>query len=66
MAGTGVAGCGMVSVKTFVFVSFFILVRGTLPRLRYDQLIAFGWKVMLPISLLNLVITGAVVLARGQ
>ncbi len=53
-------------VKTFVFVSFFILVRGTLPRLRYDQLIAFGWKVMLPISLLNLVITGAVVLARGQ
>jgi NADH-quinone oxidoreductase subunit H len=53
-------------VKTFVIVSFFILVRGSLPRLRYDQLIAFGWKVMLPVSLLNLVITGAIVLAWGQ
>ncbi len=52
-------------VKTFVFVGLFILVRASLPRLRYDQLIAFGWKVMLPISLLNLLITAAVVLASG-
>ncbi len=52
-------------VKTFVFVAFFILVRATLPRLRYDQLIAFGWKVMLPVSLLNLLITAAVILAGG-
>ncbi len=49
-------------LKTGVFVAFFILVRGSLPRPRYDQLIGFGWKVMLPLALLNLLVTGAVVL----
>ena len=44
---------------------FFILVRGTFPRPRYDQLMALGWKVMLPLSLLNLLITGAIVVAGG-
>jgi NADH-quinone oxidoreductase subunit H len=52
--------------KTFVFVGFFILLRASLPRPRYDQLMAFGWQVMLPVALLNLIITGAVVLARGK
>lgn len=51
-------------LKTFFFIGFFILLRAALPRLRYDQLMAYGWKVMLPLSLANLVITGAVVLAR--
>jgi len=51
-------------IKTFVFISFFILLRASLPRPRYDQLMSFGWKVMLPLSLLNLVITGAVILLR--
>jgi NADH-quinone oxidoreductase subunit H len=49
-------------IKTFIFISFFILLRASLPRPRYDQLMSFGWKVMLPLSLLNLVVTGAVVL----
>ncbi len=49
--------------KTLVFICLFILVRATLPRPRYDQLMAFAWKVFLPLSLLNLVITGAVVVA---
>ncbi len=53
-------------IKTFAFISLFILLRAALPRLRYDQLMAFGWKVMLPLSLLNLVVTGAVVLAKGR
>ena len=53
-------------LKTFAFLCFFILLRAALPRPRYDQLMAFGWKVMLPLALMNLVVTGAVVLARGS
>jgi NADH-quinone oxidoreductase subunit H len=50
-------------LKTTFFVAVFVLVRGSLPRPRYDQLISFGWKVMLPLAMLNLVATGAIVLA---
>jgi len=50
-------------LKTFFFISFFILVRAALPRPRFDQLMSWGWKVMLPLALVNLVVTGAVVLA---
>lgn len=53
-------------VKTFVFIVGFILVRATFPRPRYDQLLVFGWKIMLPLALLNLVITGGLVLALGR
>lgn len=53
-------------IKTFFFICIFILIRATFPRPRYDQLMAFGWKVMLPISLLNLVVVGAVILAGGS
>lgn len=49
-------------LKTFVGIVFFILLRAALPRPRYDQLMAFGWKVMLPIALLNVVVTGGIVL----
>ena len=52
-------------LKTLVFITLFILVRGTFPRPRYDQLMALGWKVMLPLSLLNLLVTGAIVVARA-
>ena len=51
------------SIKTFLFICLFILLRAALPRLRFDQLMAFGWKVMLPLALVNLTVTGAVVLA---
>jgi len=51
-------------LKTFIFICFFILIRASLPRPRYDQLMSFGWKVMLPLSLANLVVTGAVILIR--
>jgi len=50
-------------LKTLVFICLFILMRATLPRLRYDQLIKLGWKYMLPIAWVNLLVTGAVVLA---
>jgi NADH-quinone oxidoreductase subunit H len=49
-------------IKTAVFIALFILMRGALPRPRYDQLMGLGWKTLLPISLLNLLATGAVVL----
>ena len=49
-------------IKTFVFICIFILFRAALPRPRYDQLMAFGWKVLLPLTLLNLLATGALVL----
>jgi NADH-quinone oxidoreductase subunit H len=53
-------------VKTSVFICGFILLRATLPRPRYDQLMAYGWKVMLPLALLNLVVTGGILLALGK
>ncbi|MGC8602402.1 MAG: NADH-quinone oxidoreductase subunit NuoH [Desulfomonilaceae bacterium] len=49
-------------IKTFVFICGFILVRATLPRLRYDQLLEFGWKLMLPFSLINIMVSGAIIL----
>jgi NADH-quinone oxidoreductase subunit H len=47
-----------------VFATVFILIwfRGTLPRLRYDRLMSMGWKVLIPVSLLNIMATGAVIL----
>jgi NADH-quinone oxidoreductase subunit H len=50
-------------LKTFVLICGFILLRATLPRPRFDQLMAFGWKVMLPLALLNIVVTGGILLA---
>jgi NADH-quinone oxidoreductase subunit H len=54
-------------LKTFFFVCFFILCRGSLQRPRYDQLMALGWKALLPLSLLNIMVTGAIMLmATGK
>ena len=49
-------------IKTFAFIMFFILLRASLPRPRYDQLMEYGWKILLPLVLLNLMVTGAVAL----
>ncbi len=53
------------AIKVAIIVAFFILLRATLPRLRYDQLMGYGWKLMLPLALLNLLITGPIRLAMG-
>ncbi|GLI38122.1 NADH-quinone oxidoreductase subunit NuoH [Geobacter hydrogenophilus] len=52
------------SVKTLAFAFFFIWMRGTLPRLRYDQLMHLGWKVLTPLALVNILVTGWILMLR--
>jgi NADH-quinone oxidoreductase subunit H len=54
-----------VIVKMFAFIFVFIWIRATLPRLRYDQLMSFGWKVLLPLATLNALVTAIVVVATS-
>jgi NADH-quinone oxidoreductase subunit H len=61
--GPALPGLVWFFIKTFFFIAFFVLVRAALPRPRFDQLMAWGWKVMLPLALINLLATGAAVLA---
>jgi NADH-quinone oxidoreductase subunit H len=49
-------------LKMFAFIALFILLRASLPRPRYDQLMEFGWKILLPLSLLNVMVTAAIIL----
>ncbi|MHA6247192.1 NADH-quinone oxidoreductase subunit NuoH [Pontibacter sp. CAU 1760] len=49
-------------LKTVFFLMIFILLRASMPRPRYDQLMEFGWKILLPLTLVNLMVTAAVVL----
>lgn len=51
-------------VKVFAFLFFYIWTRGTLPRFRYDQLMAFGWKFLVPLSLANIILTSFIVAWR--
>lgn len=50
-------------LKASVFVAFFILLRAAIPRPRYDQLMSYGWLFLLPVSLINLLVTGAIILS---
>jgi NADH-quinone oxidoreductase subunit H len=49
-------------LKVFTFMFFFIWIRATFPRFRYDQLMTLGWKILLPLALANIVFTGVAVL----
>jgi NADH-quinone oxidoreductase subunit H len=53
-------------IKIILVVLFMIWTRGTLPRLRYDQLMALGWKVLIPLALVNIMVTGAMVLTAAD
>ena len=52
--------------KIFVFLFIYVWMRGTLPRFRYDQLMAFGWKLLLPLSIVNVIVSSFVILAKMQ
>ena len=56
-----VAGILWFMLKTYVFVFTFVWMRGTLPRVRIDQLMDFAWKWLLPAALLNLFVTAAAI-----
>ena len=51
--------------KVFFIIFFYVWTRSTLPRMRYDQLMSFGWKLLLPVSLLNLVVTALWILVKN-
>ncbi len=51
--------------KVLAFLLLYIWVRGTLPRFRYDQLMSFGWKFLLPLAMLNIIVTSLVMALRG-
>jgi NADH-quinone oxidoreductase subunit H len=53
----------VVLAKMMLFITFFIWIRATLPRLRYDQLMSFGWKILLPLATLNLLVTAILVVS---
>jgi NADH-quinone oxidoreductase subunit H len=48
--------------KTICFIFFFMWVRWTIPRFRYDQLMRLGWNMMIPLALINMLLTGAAIL----
>ncbi len=50
------------ALKSGMFIAFFILLRAAIPRPRYDQLMSYGWLFLLPLSLINLLVTGVIVL----
>lgn len=54
-------GMGVLFLKIFAFIFFFMWVRWTIPRFRYDQLMNLGWKVLIPLAIANIVITGVVI-----
>ena len=55
-------GTGFLFVKILFFIFVFMWVRWTLPRFRYDQLMNLGWKILVPLAILNIIITGAAIL----
>jgi NADH-quinone oxidoreductase subunit H len=51
-------------IKIAIFIFFFMWVRWTIPRFRYDQLMKLGWKTLIPLAILNMLVTGFVVLYK--
>ena len=62
---TAIPGVAWFVIKVACFMFLYMWLRATLPRLRYDRLMAFGWKVLLPVATLNLIVTAVVVAVKG-
>ena len=62
---TALIGTAVFMGKIFFFIFFFMWIRWTIPRFRYDQLMNLGWKYLIPLALINIFITGVVVLYRN-
>ena len=58
-----VIGIGVLFIKICFFIFFYMWVRWTIPRFRYDQLMNLGWKILIPLSIANIIITGICILA---
>jgi len=54
-------GTGVFFIKIFAFIFFFMWVRWTIPRFRYDQLMHLGWKMLIPLAIANIIVTGLVI-----
>jgi NADH-quinone oxidoreductase subunit H len=57
-------GLGTLLIKIVLFIFLFMWIRWTIPRFRYDQLMGLGWKTLIPLALFNMLLTGALILAR--
>ena len=57
-------GVGTLLIKIVLFIFLFMWIRWTIPRFRYDQLMSLGWKTMIPLALFNMLLTGAIILAK--
>jgi NADH-quinone oxidoreductase subunit H len=66
LLGIDLLAMGYFFAKTMFFILFFILLRSAIPRPRYDQLMSFGWKVLLPITIVNVIVTGYFVLEQAH
>ena len=64
--GVGLAHIGIFLAKVCLFLFFYIWVRWTIPRFRYDQLMALGWKIFIPLTLLNILISGVVLAVMNK
>jgi NADH-quinone oxidoreductase subunit H len=57
-----ILGVVVLFAKIFFFIFFFMWIRWTVPRFRYDQLMNLGWKILIPLSLANIALTGGVMM----